>query len=205
MKVLIPAKGISSRVPSKNLAILAEGKSLVQWTIENFKRWLPSVEIFVATEDERISKIATDLECEIYPITEDDINDRRTCMDLFYEFATVYPQRPLILAQCTSPFTLRSELELALNPTDSVSFSGYHGSLHYLKYRDTLSQYIEPAYVLGGNFYIIHQQGLPDRSVWFDKNYMTPTTLLSLLDINTQDDLENARWLAKYLTQSSLD
>ncbi len=64
MKIIavIPARFGSTRFPGKSLEKL-NGKPLLQWVIEGTRKSRRIQDIYVATDDERIAKLARDLNC----------------------------------------------------------------------------------------------------------------------------------------------
>lgn len=200
MKVLIPAKGTSKRIPKKNLRELVPGVSLLAWTIKNYQRWF-DCEIYVGTEDKETVELATSLGCKIFDITEDDINDKRCGSGLLNAFINQY-QDTTVLAQCTSPFTFKSDVISALNNLKTITYSGYRGIFHFCEYNGILSQSIPEVKLHTGNFYIAKHA--VDIKEWAKEEYMHEVNLLSMLDINTWDDLKLARWLALRITPDDL-
>lgn len=200
MKVLIPAKGTSKRIPKKNLRELIPCVSLLAWTITNYQRWF-DFEIHVATEDKDTIDIATRLGCKIFDITEDDINDNRCGSGLLNHFLDTYHE-PTILAQCTSPFTFKYDVVNALKNLKTIAYSGYKGVFHFCEYNGILSQSIPEVKLHTGNFYIAKHS--VDLKEWAKEEYMHEVNLISMLDINTEKDLRLARWLALRITPDDL-
>lgn len=160
--------------------------------------------MYVATEDEETINISKSNGCKIYPIIQDDLEEKRNGTELFNEFLGVMDDRPSILVQCTSPFTLQSEILSSLNNGQKMGFSAHEAIIHELEYLQVLSQYIEPKIILTGNFLVV-QDEIPKKEEWGDIQYMTQVNIISTIDINTNKDLEICRWLAKYIPQSALD
>lgn len=203
-RVLIPAKGTSHRIARKNLQVISQGKSLLQWTIENYRRWFPTAAIHVATDDLEIELIATELHCHIYRLTDDDSADRRTVSDLLREFLSRYPERPLLLAQCTSPITFFSDVYAALESRRPISVSGYFATLHTARTGEALSQDIPLTPCITGNFAIVNTAHFP-VDVRGRTELIAPVKWLSQIDIDTHEDLEQARLVAVATTQDVLD
>jgi CMP-N-acetylneuraminic acid synthetase len=204
MRILIPAKGKSSRIPRKNLASLIDGKSLLQWNIELFHEFFPSIPIHIATEDSDIIALADDLNCDVYPISEDDINDRRSVTDMLIEFMGDYADRPIILTHCTAPFTFKNELLIALGKKDPISYSAYIGKIHTCE-NNNFSQNLDNSIIRTGNFVIVRADEILDSNEWINPKYAVPVSWLSSIDINELEDLELSRFLAQRITQQDLN
>lgn len=204
-RILIPAKGYSKRIVSKNLQAIHLDKPLIRWTLENYRRWFPRAKIHVATDDCAIKRIAVLCGCELYGLTAEDIDDTRNGTNLLSEFAHVYrDDRPILLAQCTSPFTFESEVLAALEIKKPVVWSASIGILHTPETDQTLSQHIKPSVVVTGNFIVVNDVSVP-ADIWTNSDYAVPVSKLSALDINTHDELALARFLAARIKQSDLD
>lgn len=194
MQILIPAKSTSTRIPHKNMRPLA-GKPLIWWTLEKCRRWLPGVPVWVATDDLEILKYARSiLDCRHYPLTEDDVQDRRNVCELTTEFASRFPSTERILGMhVTSPFTLRSEvLRMVQHPGRMVQ-TGFSRVIH--RPGDlTLSQDIRSTECLTGNLFAVFGQGTLTA-----EPETVPVRWLSALDINTPEDFAYADRLASVL------
>ena len=202
LRILIPARGGSTRIPHKNLQELTPGKTLLAWTLELFSALLPGVPITIATEDHETNKIALEHGCELHGRTLDDIQDNRDCYGIFRDVMDCYPDAEVLLTGCTSPFLYRSELELALaNPLPYV-YSAYTGALHTAATGDQKSQDIAPSTILTGNFFLARQPWLRRHqpAIWSHPAFASPVSWESATDINTPADLDSARRLARGLT-----
>lgn len=202
--ILIPAKGGSTRIPQKNLQEITPGVSLLEWTVQNYRRWFPEAPIHIATDCVDIKRLAVSLGCQLYGLTRDDLDDCRTGTQLLVEFLAVYPERPVLLGQTVAPFTFRSEVLAALDSGLPVCRSGHAMTLHTPHNPEVLSQHIEPTNVVSGNFIVVQNDSIPSRE-WLLPQYRAPVSWLSRLDINTTDDLEQARMIARGVTQAELD
>ncbi len=204
MNILIPAKSTSRRITRKNLQNLTEDKTLLEWSIDNYRRWFPEAKFYVGTEDIETINIAQSNGCEIYPLIQDDLEEKRNGTDLFHEYLEIVYDRPSILVQCTSPFTFKNEVLRSLNNGKKIGFSAYKAILHELQFLQVLSQYIEPKVILTGNFLTV-QEGIPKKEEWGYLEYLIEVNMISSLDINTLEDLEMCRWIAKYIPQQAFD
>ena len=199
LRILIPARAGSTRVPRKNLQEIIPGKPLLAWTIELYQRMLPGVPIVVATEDHETSKIAVALHCELHGRCLEDIQDTRQGDGVFADLIDCHPGDTILLTQCTSPFTFRSEVERALaNPLPYI-YSAYQGVLHQCGDGGARSQMIPPSTIVTGNF-AIARQPFHDTTIWRHREFASPISWESSLDINNPADLESARRMARGLT-----
>lgn len=206
LRILLPARGRSTRIPHKNLQEITPGKSLLAWSIELYQRLLPGVPIIVATEDHPTAKLAITCGAQLHGRCLEDIQDTRQGDGIFSDLLDCYPGDTILLVQCTSPFTYRSELEKALaNPLPYV-YSAYQGQLHTCGDGNTKSQNLPTTTLVRGNFAIarqpfaeVHRDG-----IWRHPAFASPVSWESALDINTPADLESARHLAQALTLETL-
>jgi CMP-N-acetylneuraminic acid synthetase len=203
LRILIPARAGSTRIPRKNLQVLIPGKSLLAWCIEFYQRALPGVPIVVATEDHETSKLAVFLKCELHGRCLEDIQDTRDGDGILADLLDCHPGKTILLAQCTSPFTYRSELELALaNPLPYV-YSAHVGAMHTCNSGLAKSQDIPASVIVTGNFSIARQP-FHETRIWSHPQFASPVSLSSAIDINTLADLELARRQAQVITMEHL-
>lgn len=203
-RILIPARGGSTRIKKKNLQEIVPGKSLLQWSIELYQRFLPGVPIHVATECHETSKLAVRLGCLLHGRVLEDIQDIRSGWCILQDFMDCYPGDTVLGVQCTSPFTYRSELLRALANPLPYLYAAYQGTLHTCGDGSAKSQTLPTSTVITGNFYLA-RQAFPDPVVWRLPQFATPVSWLSGIDINTPDDLEEARKIAKRISHDDLD
>jgi molybdopterin-guanine dinucleotide biosynthesis protein A len=191
MNILIPAKGVSSRVPKKNLQLLG-GVSLVERAIAKAVSWFPESRTFVATEDEEISNIAERYGCSVFPLSDDDTGDRRNASGPMNELFRIH-QEPVMLMQCTSPFTDKKDAIAASKDDRDIVRSAWRGSLHRPANGSTLSQHLGDEWFLTGNFWRINREA--SVADFMDESNFIAVDWLSAMDINTPEDLESARRL----------
>lgn len=202
LRILIPVRGNSTRIPQKNLQELVPGKSLLQWSIELYRLFLPGVPIHVATECPQLSKLAVKLGCFLHGRTLADIQDQTGNPDILNDFLECYPDDTVINVQCTSPFTFCSELMAALEKPGRLVYSAYQGTLHTCGDKLAKSQDLPIQTVVTGNFGVVRQPIGGDD--WRQPRFASPVSWLSAVDINTPDDLQQARFLAHRITQQDL-
>ena len=203
LRIVIPARAGSTRIHRKNLQEIVPGKSLLQWCIEFYQRCLPGVPIVVATEDHETNKLALSLKCQLHGRCLEDIQDTRDGYGVLSDMIECYPGDTIMMVQCTSPFTFRSEVERAIEtPRDYVQSAT---SLMIFTSEDPVvkTQDKKPTVVFSGNFYIA-RKSFPDTSVWRSTDNVSFVSWLSSMDIDVQDDLDTARLLAKSITIETL-
>ena len=198
--ILLPCKMSSTRILRKNLQII-RGKTLLENAIERYSYWYPEATIWVATEDKEAAAIASRRGCKIYPLTEEDVTDRRDASGLLYEWLEGRrPSDRCILSQITSPFTFRSELEMAISDPRPYLQSAWIGKLHLFPVVDcgtlypksapayaTLSQLLPLTACCTGNFIAVNGRYRPSPSE--EVSQWSSVSWLSAIDINTHDDL----------------
>lgn len=192
MIIFIPAKGKSKRIPMKNLQLLHD-RSLIAWTVDKYRRWFPDAKIVVATESPAIQMTVRPFGCQLYGLTPADINDKRFGTELLQEYLmTVPPTERVILAQVTSPFTFRDEVISALRSRDDYLVSGYTKT--FFRNDDfRLSQDIPPETYVTGNFNVTFGQQI----IIGKSPTISQVNWLSAIDIDTMEDLNLARLIAK--------
>lgn len=120
---VIPARGGSKAIPDKNIVDLG-GRPLIDYCI---KAALESnaEEVWVSTDNEAIESVALDSGASVLirpeELSGDDVNSEAALL----HFAECVPFDTLVFLQCTSPLTLSSDIDGALdvlryNPYDSV-------------------------------------------------------------------------------------
>lgn len=114
MKILcvIPSRIRSTRLPRKPLLPI-QGKPMVQWTYENAARCKFLTDLIVATDDENIAKVITDIGGKV-ALTDPDLptgSERVACV------AEQYPDMDVIInLQGDEPFIKPSMLENLVAP-----------------------------------------------------------------------------------------
>lgn len=185
----------SGRIYRKNLQKI-NGITLLEWGIKKFQRWYPKSIIWVATEDEEAKDIAIYYNCLVYPLSLEDVLDKRDATELLIEWENKL-NGICMLSQLTSPFTHKKEIDLALEAIDVhkiIICSAYTTKIFFSNVTEhVLSQDLPDTSVLTGNFIV--RKGRPG----FTQHKLSPVSLLSCLDIDYEEQLEYARWLASKL------
>lgn len=201
--VLLPCKMSSRRIPRKNLQRIG-GQTLLELAIGRFESWFPDCTIHVATEDAEAADIAKSRGCQILPLSEDDITDRRDGSGLFNDWLSRRDSHErCMLHQLTSPFTFRSELNRAIDDPRPFCCAAWNGKLHFAQAGGTLSQSLPNSVFLTGNFYVSDGGYIPSQEESYSQ--FVPVSWLSAIDINTADDLELADRIAARMTLRDFD
>ena len=144
---LIPARGGSKRIPSKNIHEIG-GKPLIAWSIESALK-APSVDrVVVTTDSEEIAKIAIKYGADVPFLRPDDLaSDSADSMDsvlhaIRYLENTGDIYEYLLLLQPTSPMRSAEHIEQSiklLKEKDADSIVGVTENEHPVEWCNTLS------------------------------------------------------------------
>lgn len=207
----IPAKSVSCRVPGKNMIDLGS-KPLLLWSLEACKIWGIFDEVVVATDSDKIASFA--LSCgatKIYPLTNDDIEDKRTVMQLTKAFCKTH-QGNIVLLHVTNPFRKKQEMTAIWNMFKSKKYdivqsvreerqliidelAHYDGPHEACMTR--LTQNVSPKYILDGSYAIFSCEYLAKVETFLDgKVGLFPVSRISGIEIDYLEDLEVARCVA---------
>lgn len=105
MKVVafVPAKGSSSRIPSKNVQLL-DGKPLFLHTIEKLLRADFIDEVYLDTESSEVAELAEETGCRILMRDPELASNKTDGHDLFYNEVRQINAEIYVQVLCTSPF-----------------------------------------------------------------------------------------------------
>jgi len=207
---IIPAKSKSTRIPNKNTIDLG-GKPLFQWTFDICQKIKAINKVIVATDSKRIAKEANKNNYEVYPLSEEDIEEKRTVDGLWKEIAEKHKGIHLVL-QPTSPFRDIKEIKSAINLYETKKYDFIFAvklvedlivndfGKNHKDLSKRLSQNEKPLKIICGNFYLSHSEYIKNNNN-LQKGNLFPFVVKSLssIDIDTIDDLEYARIIAKGL------
>lgn len=191
--------------------VLLGRKPLIVWTLEACRYW-DGARIIVATDSAEITAQAENFNAEIYPLSDEDLQDKRTVSQLWQAF--VQDQTGIqILMHVTSPFRFISEME--------DSWKMYHqGNYDILMTvaeerrallgpdarpivdfdEDRMSQLTQnrkPKYLDDGGWYIADAEYIKRCRTFEDgKVGLFPVNAVARIDIDDPIDLEIARCIA---------
>jgi CMP-N-acetylneuraminic acid synthetase len=217
---LIPARGGSSRLPRKNLALL-DGKTLTRRALETAVAARCFARVALSTDDSEIAAEAEGLEIVVVRRPPHLATATASSYDVvMHALAELDPGGSRFdaigLVQCTSPFTAPEDLAgavalLQTSGADSVvTVARVDAALHPMKLKilegDRLLPYIEddrlapsheltPLWVRNGSMYLSHTRVLEggDLIAGDVRGYVMPGE--RSYDIDTPDDLAFAEFL----------
>lgn len=116
---IIPARGGSKAVPRKNIRLVGE-KPLIAYTIEAAKESHLITRSVVSTEDGEISKISSDLGCEVLIRPLELATDETPTLPVIQHVFTYYEKQGEffnfgVLLQPTSPFRTGKDIDEAIS------------------------------------------------------------------------------------------
>ncbi|MEM7298717.1 MAG: HAD hydrolase-like protein [Bacteroidota bacterium] len=123
----IPARGGSKSIKGKNIKDLA-GKPLICWVLEELTKSKEVSKIVVATEDPAIAEVSESLQIphlEIFWRSEENAKDTSSTEDVMLEYIeekNLDENSSFVLTQATSPFTLHTHFNEALDMHNSGEF-----------------------------------------------------------------------------------
>lgn len=203
LRILIPARGGSTRIKQKNLQEIVPGKSLVQWCVELYQAMLPGTPIVVATECHETSKLAIKLGCALHGRRPEDIDDTRPGYGIIQDIQDCYPDDDVMLVHCTSPFTFKSEVIKALDKSYPFIMSGYQDRIYLPSYGHAKTQTYPVTTVFTGNF-MIARAPFENNSVFTQEQSLSVVSRVSSHDIDEQLNLDEVRRLASVINHRFL-
>ena len=209
---VIPAKGMSKRLPGKNIKEFA-GRPIIEYTIEAAIGADCFDEIIVSTRDGEIREIAEKAGAVPFFRSPETITDDAPMVDCVIEVLEVYPAEVVCMAYAAAPFIKASkiwEAELATYNGYDTIFTGYraeppervmikHGDhfiSRYPEYDNTNSQHFPAAYHSAGQFYFCKAEMVRRlRTVMLPRCWIIEIPQWEAVDIDTPEDWERAEIL----------
>lgn len=202
--VIIPAKGRSTRIPGKNLKMLA-GKPMLAHILETAKGSKGVDRVIVTTDSEEVKKVAEQYGAEVpfirpEELTKDDVTSQQVlhhCLQWLEEHEQYVPDYVLLL-YATSPLLKRERVEEAIRiaierDSDSVISGsldkGYYwveveGGWQRLYPRKVAnSQWLKPLFVENGAIYLT-------KSKFLSKQYVADKADVLVMDENENVDVD---------------
>lgn len=202
--VIIPAKGRSTRIPGKNLKMLA-GKPMLAHILETAKSAQGVDRIIVTTDSEDVKKVAVQYGAEVpfirpKELTEDDVTTQQVlhhCLHWLEEHEQYVPDYVLLL-YATSPLLKRERIEEAIqiavqrNSDSVISGSldkGYYwveveGGWERLYPRKVAnSQWLKPLFIENGAIYLT-------KSKFIARQYVADKADVLVMDENENVDVD---------------
>lgn len=232
MKILalVPARGGSKRLPGKNIRLLGQ-KPLITWSIDIVKGIPEISHVLVSTDSPEIAQIARNAGALVPWLRPSELaTDKSKSVDVavhaldWYEFkyGTI---NGVLLLQPTSPFRSRETvlrgirlfMDKKFHPIVGVSRSHTHPTWIFKIEKEYLSpfivdcdislpsQYLSPAYIINGSFYLVSPSQLRTK-----RSFITERTIPLIissereaLDIDTQWDWRIAEYIVEELKSES--
>ncbi len=117
---IIPARGGSKRIKSKNTALLA-GKPLIAYSIENARQSSLVGRVIVSTENEEIAAISKKYGAEVFArplaLAVDTATSESALLDVLDQIEARGEPSPdlVVFLQCTSPLRAKNDIDYAIN------------------------------------------------------------------------------------------
>jgi len=157
---LILARGGSKGIPLKNLA-LVNGRPILQWTLDAMSRCKGFSSIWVSSDHDEILDVALKNGAKVHRRSPETATDDATSLCAITEFINCHPEADIVgLVQCTSPFVLSEDLEIACQKMMTGGFDSVFSvrRCHSLRWVENDAGNIE-----AGNFNPLHR---PKRQDW---------------------------------------
>ncbi len=110
----LPAKGSSSRIPSKNMRLM-DGKPLFLHTLEKLAQSSLFDEVWLDTESDEVIALASSVECLIHKRDESLASNKTDGNKLFMNQVAATEADIYVQILCTSPFIKIETIEKAIN------------------------------------------------------------------------------------------
>lgn len=220
---IIPARGGSKGIARKNLAEIAEGVSLLEWTIDQALRCYPAEDVLVSTEDAEIAAMAATRGANVIARPEELARDASTTTSVVeHLLREIDPDGArfdaIAILQVTSPLRrdadiVKAEEMLATGQFDSVvgayEWTGGHpAKMYYLdgdkavsvapEYETCRRQDLPPVYRRNGSIFLATRDYFTETGMlWGGRVGLVPMPRERSIDIDAPDDLERARTILR--------
>lgn len=190
MIVFLPAKHNSSRLPFKNMRELVCGYSVFGWSFERAKLWFPEARFIVASNS-RVFQNHVQGRAEFIHLSKEQVEDREDgTIPWMFELISRLP-KPVLYLDVSKPITFLSDIKRAMaDPRETISTQ--HTEQLMRPGESNHSWKYPPATKLVGNFILFKGQVSPWED-WAKENI--EVSWAASADIQTQADLDSARWI----------
>jgi CMP-N,N'-diacetyllegionaminic acid synthase len=222
---LIPARGGSKGLPKKNIAQLG-GKPLVTWTIEAGLRSSYITEVVVSTDDDEIKAISLSAGAKILARPAEISGDHASSQSAVMHAIEEYKKQAInldyvVLLQPTSPFRNYNDIDNAFscffgkNANSLISVNSIDNKIlkAFVKDRDgTITgvctnefpfmrrQDLPATFMSNGAIYIVKvERFVVTKSFYSEPCIPYEMTNENSVDIDSQQDLDNAEQIIRYL------
>lgn len=207
---IIPARGGSKRVPSKNIRDVA-GKPLITWTIEEAKKSVYIDRLILSSDDRQIIDVARQWGCEVPFVRPKELaEDDTPGIDPVLHALSILPgYEYVVLLQVTSPLRTVADIDsciekcIQFKANSCVSVSEVDKSplwMYTLEVHGFMSPFVDKSfegkdmkkiYILNGAVYVAEVRWLKEYRKFVDEGtvaYVMPNE--RSLDIDTEFDLK---------------
>ena len=199
MKIVIPARGGSKRIPNKNVKLL-NGKPLISYAIETCLKVTP--EVYVSTDCSTISDVSLSCGAKVISRPADLATDTSRTEDAIEHFLdTVDGVDEFACVQATTPMLDSDSLQKGfekLRVYDSVIsvvekteylWDKHHKPINFSKLGRPRTQNIDTIYSENGAFYITTKDCFMKGKCLYDGRVgLVTMNALSSFEIDTKDD-----------------
>lgn len=213
----LPAKGISTRVKSKNIALL-DGEPLFLITLKKLLEIDLIDEVYLDTESEEIISLAKHLPCKIHKRNKDLANNKTDGHNLFYNEVKNYDADIYLQILCTSPFLSKKTIEKGINVllenTNYDSVVGVRKDKFYLwsksgplyDFENIPNSFdLDNTIIEGMSLYVVRKEvALSDKKRIGKKPFLLPLSPIEFIDINTQEDFKFAEIVSKGINENNI-
>jgi len=215
---IIPARGGSKGIPRKNVREVA-GKPLIAHSIEQALASTKVTRVVVTTDDPEIKRVALNYGAEVIDRPVELANDTAAMLPVLKHAVEMMQKNGFfpavtILLQPTNPLREASQIDTAvqllleqdydsvtavhrldLNPSCMVKINSTGKSSPYVPDKFySRRQEVDPLYVINGLLYVYKTEALLklEQGSWCENNGALIVHKMYSLDIDTEDDLEEA-------------
>lgn len=199
MKVVIPARGKSKRIPNKNVRELL-GKPLISYVIETSLQ--VTDDVYVSTDSDTIAKVALSFGAKVVyrpddlstdtSRTEDAIQHFLEVVDNTKEFACVQATTPMLhFSSLEEGFRLLPNFDSVISVVERVEYfwDDQHNPMNFDRIGRPRTQDLNRIYSENGAFYITTKDSFTKNKCLYDGDVgFVVMNEISSLEIDTEDD-----------------
>jgi len=209
MKIIIPARGGSKRIPNKNITDLC-GHPLIHYAIENSLSLTPSV--YISTDCPKIKKVCADYPVNIIDRPPELATDEAPTNPVIGHFLANTNVDTFACVQATSPLFRASDLNLAFNKLATAKYDSVIAvredvefcwdkagkPINFSPLRRLRTQDMESWYIENGSFYVTSRDSFfKNNSLIGERVGFIVMPKIDSIDIDTPEDLKLAALILK--------
>jgi|11_taG_2_1085331.scaffolds.fasta_scaffold63037_2 N-acylneuraminate cytidylyltransferase len=201
MKIIIPARGGSKRIPNKNVKLL-NGKPLISYAIETCLK--VTSDVYVSTDCATISDVSISFGAKVIDRptnlatdtsrTEDTIEHFLETVDSVEDFACVQATTPMLDSiSLREGFNLLGVYDSVISVSEKTEYlwDEYHKPMNFNKLGRPRTQDMNKVYSENGAFYITSKESFVQNKCLYDGTVgFVMMNSISSLEIDTIDDWE---------------